>query len=610
MLHLHRLEHHEARARGHDIARPDRHRHDHAVHRRRHERDTLLHLAEIDRGFVRRRLLARRSGRNDGPLLGRGGQQRGQVLGHERRVEATDLDGREIENAQEQRNVGRDAADMELAQRLRDIVQRAFVGAPAHDHLGEQGIITQAGRVAGIAIAVDAHMRSGRRRIGGQAARARDRRAVGQQLLQVHPGLDGETFNRRRHRQPDIGEARTEGDANLRLDEIDAGHLLGDGVLHLQARIGLDEPELVATHQEFESAEAGIANLGGELHRDGEDALAQCRGERRRGRDLDELLVAALHRAVAFPEMADVAGAVADHLHLDMAGCGQQLLDIEIAIAEGLARFRTAAREGLVDLLQVLDGPHAAAAAAGNGLEHHGAMRGGKAPRLLQRRRPAGSRHHRNGGALGQAPGADLVAEQRQRVAGRTDEDQACRRAACREIRVLTEETVARMDRGSARFTGSGQDRILVEIGGRPLPRQRARLIDITRVQRCRVVGSVDADRAKAKLARRPGDADGDFASVGDQDRRHSNLHGIAQGDRRPKPRHRSRSASGGRRPRRTMPVTTSVTSSADVSLPSRNQRAGERQVWMMVKAIALTLPGTKRPAAMPSSSRAISAFS
>jgi hypothetical protein len=47
-------------------------------------------------------------------------------------------------------------------------------------------------------------------------------------------------------------------DADLRLDDVDAGDLLGDRVLDLDARIDLDEVELagVGVHQELDRAGA------------------------------------------------------------------------------------------------------------------------------------------------------------------------------------------------------------------------------------------------------------------------------------------------------------------------------------------------------------------
>ena len=48
------------------------------------------------------------------------------------------------------------------------------------------------------------------------------------------------------------------GDADLRLDDVDAGHLLGDRVLDLDARIDLDEVEGagIGIHQELDRAGA------------------------------------------------------------------------------------------------------------------------------------------------------------------------------------------------------------------------------------------------------------------------------------------------------------------------------------------------------------------
>ena len=46
--------------------------------------------------------------------------------------------------------------------------------------------------------------------------------------------------------------------------------------------------------------------------------------QRRAGRDLDQLLMAALYRAVTLPQVTDVARAIAHHLHLHVACSGKQ----------------------------------------------------------------------------------------------------------------------------------------------------------------------------------------------------------------------------------------------------------------------------------------------
>ena len=55
--------------------------------------------------------------------------------------------------------------------------------------------------------------------------------------------------------------------------------------------------------------------------------------------DLDELLAAALEAAVAVAEVAR-RRAVADDLHLDVPGAGQQPLDVDVAVAERRRRLR------------------------------------------------------------------------------------------------------------------------------------------------------------------------------------------------------------------------------------------------------------------------------
>src|SRR6202030_90797 len=90
------------------------------------------------------------------------------------------------------------------------------------------------------------------------------------------------------------------GDAKLRLHQVDVGDLLGHGVLDLDARVHLDE-DVVARRvdQELDRARVDVADLAREPYRVGADPRAQLRVEAGRGRDLDDLLVAPLHRAVA-----------------------------------------------------------------------------------------------------------------------------------------------------------------------------------------------------------------------------------------------------------------------------------------------------------------------
>ena len=91
--------------------------------------------------------------------------------------------------------------------------------------------------------------------------------AVGRHRLHVDARLDGDSraapgrrLRRGRGRRASAPAASCE----LGADEVDAGHLLGDGVLDLQARVGLDEDEArraVGVDEELERAEVAVAGI-------------------------------------------------------------------------------------------------------------------------------------------------------------------------------------------------------------------------------------------------------------------------------------------------------------------------------------------------------------
>ena len=96
-----------------------------------------------------------------------------------------------------------------------------------------------------------------------------------------------------------VCERLTGGDEQLRLDDIDAGHHLGDRMLHLQTRVDLDKVEITVFVQELEGSRPAVPNLETRVYTALTDLRAQLLGNARRRCLLDHLLVAALHRAVA-----------------------------------------------------------------------------------------------------------------------------------------------------------------------------------------------------------------------------------------------------------------------------------------------------------------------
>ena len=114
-------------------------------------------------------------------------------------------------------------------------------------------------------------------------------------------------------------ERRSRGDAQLLADEIDPRHHLRHGMLDLKPGIQLDEVERpVGAEQELEGAGVPVADRAARALRSGFHRLPRLVVECRRGRFLDQLLVAPLDRALALAEREHAALAIGEHLDLDV----------------------------------------------------------------------------------------------------------------------------------------------------------------------------------------------------------------------------------------------------------------------------------------------------
>ncbi len=76
------------------------------------------------------------------------------------------------------------------------------------------------------------------------------------------------------------------------------------------------------------------------LDQDAANALAQLRRDLHRGRFFHQLLMAALDAALALAQAHHVAVLVGQYLELDVARALDELLHVEIAVAEGRRGFR------------------------------------------------------------------------------------------------------------------------------------------------------------------------------------------------------------------------------------------------------------------------------
>ena len=120
-----------------------------------------------------------------------------------------------------------------------------------------------------------------------------------------------------------------------------------------------------------------------------------------------------------------------------------------------------------------------------------------------------------------QRAGLGLVAECGKGCGVRPDEGDARGFQPFCELGVFAQEPVPRMHRVAAVGGGQGNELFDVQIGGCAAPLQRHRLIGLKSVQGGSVFRRVNGVACNAEIGGGPGNADGDFAPVGDQQSLH-----------------------------------------------------------------------------------------
>ena len=183
------------------------------------------------------------------------------------------------------------------------------------------------------------------------------------------------------------GQGGTPGDLELGLHKIHAGDLFRDRVLHLKARIALDEVVAAGLGRYQELDRAGIHEFGrpGERYRVSEQPVPHRLVQPRSRSAFHNLLVAQLDRTVPFMQVDHRAMGIGEDLHLDVPRPFDELLEEQRAVTEGGGRLAPAALECLGHVLGRLHGPHAPAAPSQRGLQHNRiAQVGRQRPRVVR----------------------------------------------------------------------------------------------------------------------------------------------------------------------------------------------------------------------------------
>ena len=431
----------------------------------------------------------------------------------------------------QQRQIGGQPVDAAFVQCAACAAQHVFEARPAavHDELGQQRVVVRRGAGARHRMRVDADAGAGRPLQCAYAPAAGARLACGIQRLGIDAPLHGIAARRGGGPgiQAQLAQVIARRNADLGLHQVDAEDFLGDGVLDLQARVGLDEHIGQGVgggiDQEFEGAQALVADLGGHAQRVARDALAQRLRQAGAGRDLDQLLEAPLQRAFALAQRDGACAAIAQDLHLDMARARHQTLHIDTVHAEGGARLAAAALVGSGQVLGTRHGAHAAPAAAADGLDHDaagapGLLRLEEGLGLFQRDGLAAAQHQRHAAAACQIACAGLVAQQRQVLRRGTDEAQSRIGTGLGKAGVLAEKAVARMDAVAAVLARNAQQVGAVQVGRGAAGVQGHGCIGSGYMGRLRIVCGKDGQARHTQLAQRAHDAQRDLAAVGYQD--------------------------------------------------------------------------------------------
>jgi len=514
VLHLHGLEHDELRPCGHRCAlRGDL-----------DDDSAQLRPHRLSVGVHRRRRRVRCLGEVGDPIAEPAG------VHNARAKRPVGQDG------SQQRDARGDALDDEVSERgVRLACGGGKVGRGVRDDLREQRVVARTRREAGKAEGVDAHARSAGRRESRQLPGGREHRAVVADGLNVHPPLDRNapggsdpTRNACDRRtdalgKTELGKLSAPRDGELHRDQVHAGDFLGDGVLDLDARVDLEEHEAVVFlvgHQELHRRQAAVVHLGAQPCR----CLVQtatCRGvQLLRGRDLDELLVPALHAAVPVAQGNGHGGTVrirgGHDLHFDVPGPLPQRLSEQLRSPERQLCLRRARAVCVIELRGRSYRPHSAAAAPGQRLDHDAAgLRGKELPHLVQGDRTVGRRQDGNPDRDGGLASRGLVAEPPEQLRAGADEGMAGFDTGFGELRVLGQKPVAGMHQCA---TGTcSEHRRLIEIGRRTGARQRDGLRRRSHVRAVCVVLRVHRDRVDTELGGRTDDAQCDLATVRDQ---------------------------------------------------------------------------------------------
>src|SRR5262245_15038778 len=240
-------------------------------------------------------------------------------------------EARSLEQSPVEAEQGRGAFDDELLERPQHAPSRVLAIDVVHDQLRDERVVEIRDLVPCANARIDPHADPGRLPIRRDPARRGEEPAC--DVFGVDAAFDRVAANL------DLvlsdGQRLPRGDADLLTHDVDPRDRLGDRVLHLHARVHLEEVvRTVCVEQAFDRARRSVTDCTCRVDGNRADARTKLRIDSRGRRLLDQLLVPPLDRAVALPEVDHVPVCVGQDLHLDVPGVVEVALDVHGRIGE------------------------------------------------------------------------------------------------------------------------------------------------------------------------------------------------------------------------------------------------------------------------------------
>ena len=239
-------------------------------------------------------------------------------------------------------------------------------------------------------------------------------------------------------------------DEDLALHDVHIGDHFGDGMFYLYTRVDFDEIEMlfILVYQEFYGAGIDVVHVLHQLHSGVADFFAELLRQGPSRSHFDDLLMTALDGAVTFEEVDHIAMFVAHDLHFDMLRVHDAFFYIHFIVAKSHLRFGACTVVRFFQVFHAVYISHAASAAAIDSLDHDRQAIGFSESFHFREIMDSaiGAGDHGDLGFLCLDAGIDLVTEHDEVFDLRSDEDDTFLFTAACQLRVFSQEAVARMD--------------------------------------------------------------------------------------------------------------------------------------------------------------------